>query len=90
MDNEVGLLEHEDSRKHTDPLWYNIKTGETSGSLGWLAKRKEVLRYTIFCPEDVSIVKRIYFAYKRFVAKCTPESIHHLRRESQLNAMCGF
>ena len=83
-----SVTEHDDTRKYSDACYVNSVTGEATETSGQFAKRIKIADYTPSL--ECSILKRIYLAYKRFVAKCTPESTHHARRESRLNVICGF
>ena len=84
MSNGLEDLEHDETRRHTDPLFYNRITGETSGTLGQLAKKMELYKYTSFA--EGSVVKRVYFAIRKAIIHCVPESHYHAKRETRIDS----
>lgn len=80
-------VEHRDERKSTDVFSYNIRTGEVQ-TMGQFAKRAEIVKWTPLPCEP--LITRAYYSFRRAIAYFTPESVHHARRESRLNSLCGM
>ena len=73
----------EHRRKHTD-IFVKYPNGKYM-TMGEFAKEQAIMLETPFSSDNY--IEKIYYAARRLVAKCTPESVHHDRRESRLDEL---
>jgi len=75
-------------RSSETPLWYNLHTRKSFGTLGEFAKVLAVSRYNCLKKTSSSKIKRNYFRIRHFVARHTPKSLHYCKREKTLRLIC--